>query len=405
MNCNLIKSKLGSYIDRTISHAEIQEIEEHLDTCPECSQTITTIKHIDALGRRLMYSGPLPEYWKTLPKTITNRLGLRAETNLAEKLTIIVNEFFVSKTLRWGLTGALAALGLIFIFKEVYRPEKPKLLKTNEKESVSLSSEIINSKKEIEDERKVKQIEPGKEKSLTIETAKIAEKNSLENEPTLKPESITGEFYGRIESPIETPNDIKEIKKQTVAKGKVDRMQPRKQKFELSYAQELVPIPPELLFSDNEYLEDSKEKTKIRVPESLGFQLGQNVQAPQQQQNSKSSKEFEEAESSFAETLWIVQQSRTLSEKRNIWLSYISREKDPTYRSLGIYNLALVLSKQAEESKDPEKAMEALTFYTEHEKSLVVQMGPKRYQMKMDVFKMIINRTGLKRWEAKNLKL
>lgn len=373
MSCNLIKSKLEGYLDRKTSDNENREIEAHLSTCPDCRKELQAIKHIDALAKRISFPEPPQEYWKTVPKIIIKRVGLRDEPSVVEQLTIFINEIFVSKSLRWGLTGAFSALVLFFIFKAVGGFKKSDSFTTNKP--------VIIQKTIPED--------------LVSDSPSIKAKVPWYSEPTKNEEIIEDnqevDEALTTKTEIGTEHDMKEINDMMIAKENVESLPPRKHQYEHSYFEEIIPVPQSELFSLNKYLDDSEDKPKKRATATFGLQFGEDVTGSKQQ-NPNGTDEFEETQSNFAETLWIVQQIRALSEKRNIWLSYISREKDPTYRSLGIYNLALVLSKQVEESNDPEKATEALTFYLEHEKSLRVQMGPKRYQMKIDIFNKVINR-------------
>ena len=86
----------------------------------------------------------------------------------------------------------------------------------------------------------------------------------------------------------------------------------------------------------------------------------------------------------------IVQESKTLAEKRNTWLSSMNRETDITYRSLAVYNLALVLARIAEENKYPDDAAEARSFFLEYEEALRFQMGDERFHDKLNLFDVIL---------------
>ena len=112
----------------------------------------------------------------------------------------------------------------------------------------------------------------------------------------------------------------------------------------------------------------------------------QNAQFSQADAVSDLPEEIKRIRSGFLETLWIVQESKAMDEKKNIWLSYINRESDITYRSLAIYNLALVLAKIAEESTDLGHAAEARSFFLGHEEALRFQMGNERFDNKLSLF-------------------
>lgn len=335
MKCVDVNSKLEKYIDGALSKNERQEIANHLKICPDCKREIELLKRVDALGKLDIYPEPPAEYWKTLPKTITTRLGLRSETTQLEKLSTFFNTLFLSKSFRWGLASAFAILIFIFLFKE--------------------KNYFIS---DIDENLEVK-----------------------------ASESISQNLHEKVESPKIQSKDLNEDNQIIIAKEPITSLRPRKQQITFPSIQQLYPISPSESF-------ESKSKSKVHpkemVPERLAFQRSENVQQIQNKQSPTGTIVLDLKENSFAETLWFVQQSETLNEKKNIWLSYIMREPDPTYRSLGIYHLALILSKQVENSKDLNKAMEALNFYKKNEKSLRFQIGKEEYQRNIDFFKTII---------------
>jgi hypothetical protein len=98
-------------------------------------------------------------------------------------------------------------------------------------------------------------------------------------------------------------------------------------------------------------------------------------------------------ESSFNEIMWIVQQSTSLDEKRNIWLSYIGRETVDTYRSLGVYHLALVLSQIAEQTRSTEKAGKAAEFFEANQIILRQLLGDDRFNRKVATLRTIMERS------------
>ena len=117
-----------------------------------------------------------------------------------------------------------------------------------------------------------------------------------------------------------------------------------------------------------------------------------NAPIPQTEISDESQKSVEsnDANNEFSEIMLIVHQSNALSEKRNILLSYIARETDSTYRSMAVFELALILKQIAEESNKSEAAKQALDFFKENERSLRFQMKA-RYDSSIHSLKSILN--------------
>jgi len=150
---------------------------------------------------------------------------------------------------------------------------------------------------------------------------------------------------------------------------------------------ELYPIPNTefILPSQSDELQDRNN------PLQRTFALNkQDARSSQPDVVSELPEEIKKIRSGFLETLWIVQESQTLNEKKNIWLSYIDRESAITYRSLGDYNMALVLAKIVEDSKDRDHATEARNFFLTHEEALRFQMGNERFDNKLSLFDKIL---------------
>lgn len=371
MQCYFIKSKIEKYLDHELAESERHEIMTHLQNCTDCTEELESLRKIEEIAKSDLYVEPPKEYWKTVPKIINSRLGLRAQPAYSERLARLARGFVPAKRLRWGLASTFAVVGLIILVRLIHIPD---LLES----PVNDAQNVVN--KTIAD-------------NLVAESSKlqVEVKTGLKDnkQETLSPNRSPEELEIRITEPVSTPAASLTLFEESEIKS----LNPRKpRQMTHAYDEQLIPISNANLVLDTSLaLEDSDESENIAFPIQRTFARG-DIPGSQKLAIQNRPGETEEAENTFTETLWIVQQSKSLSEKRNIWLSYINREEDPTYRSLGIYNLALVLSEIAEKSKQPESAKEAMDFYKEHEKSLRVQMGARRYEIKTNLFQTIINR-------------
>jgi hypothetical protein len=161
-----------------------------------------------------------------------------------------------------------------------------------------------------------------------------------------------------------------------------------KQEIEKPNFDEVIyPVPNTSFIIAMELIKEEEKNALAPEVRTFSFNLGERSTLQPLQERPEN---LEALESEFYEILWITQETNILTEQRNIWLSYLSRETDPTFRSLAIFNLAWVLSKIAEETRNPVKAKEALDFLKEHQESLRFQMK-QRFEEKVGTLLAIIN--------------
>jgi hypothetical protein len=391
MECFFTKSKLQQYLDDALAELDRQKITIHLQNCPHCTGELKRLQEIDEAFKSNFYAEPPKDYWSTVPKIITSRLGLNPRPSAFEKLKALFDGLAVSRKVRWGLTGALVALTLIVFVRVFYVPrphkspvaDEPSIAqKTSaEPQLADLSNPHKNEQKDFNSETNSEEkIKANKAMSLPPEIS--AEQNLA----TRSSNRFAAPQVGNGSNPEKYDSQF------AIAKRGIVSLNPHKlNKKPRSYNQKLIPVANTDLLLNKVNSDDSDKKTDPAFPNQWTFAMDRSISSSAGAKAQDNPNELTEAENSFTETLWFAQQSSTLIEKRNIWLSYINRERDHTYRSLGIYNLALVLSQLAEESKDPEMAEKALSFYQEHEKSLRFQMGSPRYQIKLKILQTIIN--------------
>ncbi len=385
MNCYDVKQKVGNYLDTALTENEMHGIAQHLKKCTDCTSILESLKQIESLMKVDVYEEPPEEYWATLPNKITNRIGLHSPATKTKKISDLLNEWLPKNSLVWGFTGVVAILTLILGIKQVYKVKSvnPPVI-VQQTEDVQLNSEEVQIKPEETEqnlvstsiEENAKQTTPVESFEQTNDSNPIVEQQpritAVNNKQTTEL-LILSDFY---------------IEKYHISK--FDNIAIRKQKFDLpDYNQHIYPIPNSVLIY-LDYQSDSEDETESSVTAWRTYSLTNNVSSSQKAKRLNISENSSEPKSSYSEILTITKKSKALSEKRNIWMSYISWETAITYRLLGIYNLALVLSDIAEKTQDLEKAKEALKFYHENEESLRFQMGNALFQSKIELFKQLL---------------
>ncbi len=368
MECYTVRSKLEKYLDEALTEGERHAVSVHLQDCADCAREFDNLKHLEGLFKNDLFEEPPKEYWRHVPKRITSRLGFKEQPGVFEKLRVLVkNSLIQSRRVRWGLATAFAGLAVVILVRLIYSPtisEAP-VVDAQDTKKGPVVSKLTN------------------ELNKSDETLPLISENTEKNKAIAL--STQMQKVGQAGSPSESDSENKIV----ASVEDINVLTPHTLKRKTySHSQQLIPVSnTSLITNSGVKVEDSNEGMELPTQRTLAID---NISSSQILNFQKESDKLREMEDSFTETLWIVQQSHSLSEKRNIWLSYIGREKDPTYRSLAIYHLALVLSQIAENTKDAEMAQEALNFYRENEKSLRFQMGVRRYQIKINILETIM---------------
>jgi len=319
---------------------------------------------------------PPDEYWNDVPQGITKRIGIRPKVSAFELFIESVEGILSARSFRWGFAGAFAVAVLIVTLNKVFVTQQAPVSMTQNK-SMENEQAPAASMSELNAIQNVTPLRP--EKDLAInENDKLETKEPLAKQLADLPDRGKGNqktVLNYINEALLALNSIA---------GKPLKTENREV---LRVNQELYPIP------NTEFIlpSQSDELQNENNPLQRTFALNkQGAQSSQPDVVSELPDEIKKIRSGFLETLWIVQESQTLGEKKNIWLSYIDRESDITYRSLADYNLALVLAKMAEDSKDRDLATEARNFFLTHEEALRFQMGNQRFDNKSSLFDKIL---------------
>ena len=376
MNCSETKPKLGFYLDQVLPDGEIQELKNHLGACMSCSTELQNLKKIESVIQDGIYSEPPAEYWNAFPQRITKRIGIRPKASAFEQFIESVGGLLSAKSFRWGFAGAFAVALLIVTLNKVFVTQQTPVSIT-QSNSVESEQALAASISEL---NAVQNADPLKPK----EVMGIKEKNKLEAKEPQSEQLTSLQDRGRGSQKIA----LNYLSEALLALNSVESKPLKTENLEiLRVNRELYPIP------NTEFIlpSQSDELQNENNPLQRTFALNkQGARSSQPDVVSELPDEIKKIRSGFLETLWIVQESQTLAEKKNIWLSYIHRESDITYRSLADYNLALVLAKIAEDSKDRDHAKEARNFFLTHEEALRFQMGNQRFDNKLSLFDKIL---------------
>lgn len=371
MNCFETKAKIGCYRDQSLSAGEMHEIASHLSTCPSCATEFRHLEEIETAVKSGIFAEPQIDYWNGIPKRITSRLGLRTHSSVLTQASEAIQTLVAGLRFRWGLVGAFAVAALLFFITKTQLPEQ-EVREAVSQIQAEKSSASVSSPESV----KTREVVSSKTKSKEITEPMIEEESSLMTGTEIKQEKSQ-------DKPIYLNDD------ELIALNRIKGKPLREQSVETSsFRQQLYPIP----ITERIVLLQDEARENENNPLLRTFALdNRNARAPKLPGVSELPDEIKQIRSGFLETLWIVQESQTLQEKKNIWLSYISRESDITYRSLAVYNLALVLANIAEESRNFGDANEARTFFLKHQKALRFQMGDSRFERKLQIFESIID--------------
>lgn len=378
MNCFAINQKLGCYVDGALPDKERHEIERHLRDCPNCLRDFEAIKGIEHLLRVETYPEPPKEYWTALPRTITDRLGLSIQRTTFDGIRSVLDQLLRPKYFRWALAAAAVLFISIISLKDRFVPDPV---------GAPLSEQDVANA----------QADSGKEadglamfgKSQVYVKAGRYEEAITKSTAAGRDHPLPKTQQARNDNAIQA-SKTESLSHQTIAPLALNGVEKLPVRFRQPgaprYEEKIYPVPNTRFILAMEMMQSNRKEDDISNVLTFSFDHGGNrsqLQPPGRPDDS------EVAENEFYEVLLIVQEINSLDEERNIWLSYLSRESDPTFRALGVFNLAMVLSKIALQSQDPDKAQEALDFFEDNDEALRFQLR-NRYEARIAQFRKIM---------------
>lgn len=368
MECFDVKSRIGFYFDQELRTDEMERVAAHIEQCPRCQLELSQLQEIETIVRSEIYEDPPADYWVKTPQTITHRLGLTKdqEPSLLARLMKFVERLLPTPGLRWGLVGGLAVAVLVV-----------------------LSLNVFNLRRQ---ETTVVQ-QPVSEESGEV-TASVPEKGAPVESPESEPAVAAAKQKDASEAATDEPEAAQIISPQVVIETRdlaLSEVPPKtvvtdRANYSDLVQQERRPIP-----ASPEIISDliARDADDIPAPDVNTLSLEQRVDS-KHLDITNSTDGLSELESDYLETIKIVEESPTLEEKRNIWLSYVGRQSNFTYKTLGIYHLALVFYDIADLEYSRDKAREAIDFYSEEEETLRFQMGDEEYEARVSALELIL---------------
>jgi hypothetical protein len=393
MNCYDVREKIEPYLDLGLSDPEAQSLKKHLEQCPECQQEVETIRKIDSFVKMDLFEPPPREYWDEVPARVTEQLGLRPKKPRFLEVFDSIREMLVFPSIRWS--GALAVAGLaIFV-----------LLRGVDTQEVASVSDPISSERTEDNSFRSENSTPDESTQLSAPSERVAaapESGSGESAADRKtlnrvgPQVVVNASRRVPPMPVEVemgPDRVQSFDSEQaiLARAVVVKAEPKAViSGSLEFDRALFPDAGTSfrfgLMQSDEVAEDEDKETNART---FTFVRGGRGSASRRNQSvsladtDRAYQRDDSGASDFFQTLLIVEDTKKLSERRNIWLSYVSRENNSTYRSLGIYRLADICYRIADESREEELATKALKFYVKYEKTLKSLMGVQAYDTKV----------------------
>ncbi|MCG8606664.1 zf-HC2 domain-containing protein [bacterium] len=384
MNCYQVREKVEPYLDMGLPEPEAQSLKKHLERCPECQQEVETIRKIDSFVKMDLFEPPPREYWANVPKRVTEQLGLWPQRPKLLGIFDSIQGMLVTPAFKWGGTLAVAGLATFFLLRGL---DTQDVISTSD--PVASDHSLRNQASTTEES-----IQPARPSAIATAPERVAPNRN--NPSGSIPQVEDSPSRQVLSTPLDgekRPEEIRSFEhKQTIlAKAVVVKAQPKKvisDAFEFDRA--LFPdagssFRLSLTQSDKVAKNEDKEtnpRTFTLVRGGRGAASSTNNQGTLEDTD-RLSQDDESGANDFFQTLLIVEDTKKLSEKRNIWLSYVGRESNQTYRSLGIYRLADICYRIAHESRDEELATKALSLYEKYERTLKSLMGVEAYNAKV----------------------
>ncbi len=339
-------SKISSFADEALDGSDRVDVARHLEDCTLCQLELRQLRDLDTLFIAGLFEPPTQTYWNEVPVRVISRLNLLPEKN---RLGIWWNDVLNAVTSisgwRMAAAGAFAMIFIILMLKK-YEPW------TNQSTEI-IAPGIVDNNSELAAVTSPA-VTPGTPETTDLPQAVAANvpsaKKTAPDNQFPEPETVAARGLKTISAPLVKDDFI-------------------------------TPLPsPKFLIPEKEMYAAQGGNPAIRI-----FSKEASGWAFQDVDGFRAYPDLPQFKSDFAQTLWLVQSSSELDEKRNIWLSFISREPDDTYYAMGVYNLAQVLFQISRETLEPERARTAIQFYDRNEAVLRPQLGDKKFEEYLNV--------------------
>lgn len=141
MSCQEIRDKLSAYLDGVLDEKETDEIQSHIEHCPECRQEIEDLKKTIALLSSLEEIIPPASFRRELRHKLEQEAQTKGKTGNPQKA--IINRFFAKA--RHSYLLPVAAALVFMVVSAPFILNMPKMGSEQKKSEMALDYEVRNS--------------------------------------------------------------------------------------------------------------------------------------------------------------------------------------------------------------------------------------------------------------------
>lgn len=210
MSCERLDRLIHLFLDGGLDQDQERGLQEHLSKCERCAKRLALLQKIEGTAKRFPAKEPSQEYWDTFSSRLRDKITAREQESPGFNLRKALESVFAYSPLKIKVAAGLVSIVLVFIIGKLYidykgqeivpskvtvQPEQPPPLEITDVEEEALPAagtkeraQPIPEKPEVEKERVVPVVEPGKVKPVQEAARGKAEVLTKKGEPALQPE-------------------------------------------------------------------------------------------------------------------------------------------------------------------------------------------------------------------------
>lgn len=355
--CAQFRSMFGAYLDDELPLEDTERVKRHLKSCIGCALEFEQLKSLQAIIKAPIIDEPDEEFWEEQRRQIASAINIRLSRTKERSRIIQIPVSFAIKT-ALGIAAAAAIVFLIIsktgnnnskiaYFNELPVQETPVLSKPQKPELPELSKEYTVQKpiaeQKIPSESNIK-----KPKSVIARDKPLSEKEKIASTEIISTvaQQESAKFIG--EKTIPTVKPVQKISEP------IKVSPPSKSQVKATAQQ--------FLKSGASSAETSFEESVSNL--SLDYRL--YLQKQEEITNVK-------------DLIW----------QKNQWKSLLRTTNDKVVGNLVIYDIYQIYCKLMMSSPDLVLKKEAVDFITTHKIELIVILGTKGYEERLEQFKRI----------------
>lgn len=210
MSCERLDRLIHLFLDGRLDQDQERELKEHLSKCERCAAKLALLRSMEGSARRIETKEPSQEYWNTFSSRVRDKIAAREQESPGFDLKRALESIFAYSPLKIKVAAGLVSIVLVFIIGKLYidykgqeivpskvtvQPEQPPPLEiTDMEEEEALPAaqtkeraQPIPEKPEVQKERAVPVVEPGKVKPGQETARGKAEVLTKKGEPAPEP--------------------------------------------------------------------------------------------------------------------------------------------------------------------------------------------------------------------------